>query len=83
VCPKPFGDRTFPDFEFRWSAEKGAAQLCRQFQELGLSHDDLTDKRFTRLKWLRYLLDTQKLDGALRWTSPVETQIATGAEERT
>jgi nucleoside-diphosphate-sugar epimerase len=74
--------RTFPDFEFRWSAEKGAAELCRQFQELGLSHDDLTDKRFTRLKWLRYLLDTQKLHGALRWTRPTETQSDAGAEER-
>jgi nucleoside-diphosphate-sugar epimerase len=74
--------RTFPDFEFRWSAEKGAAELYRQFQELGLSHDDLTDKRFTRLKWLRYLLDSQRLDGALRWARPVERQIATGAAER-
>jgi nucleoside-diphosphate-sugar epimerase len=59
--------RTFPQFDFRWTAEKGARDLARQFRAMGLSRDDLTDKRYTRLKWLRHLLDGQRLDGALRW----------------
>jgi len=26
-----------------------------------------TDRKFTRLTWLRHLLDTGRLDGGLRW----------------
>ena len=59
--------RVFPRFEFHWTAEKGARQVCRGFQALGLEHEDLVDRRFTRLKWLRYLLENEFLDGALRW----------------
>jgi nucleoside-diphosphate-sugar epimerase len=59
--------RTFPEFDFRWTAEKGARDLARQFRAIGLSSDDLTDKRYTRLKWLRHLLDGGTLEAALRW----------------
>lgn len=60
--------RTFPDFQFRWTARDGARELSLAFKEVGLTHDDFTDRRFTRLKWLRYLLDTGRLDASLRWT---------------
>jgi nucleoside-diphosphate-sugar epimerase len=60
--------RTFPDFQFRWTARDGARELYLAFKEVGLTHDDFTDRRFTRLKWLSYLLDTGRLDASLRWT---------------
>jgi nucleoside-diphosphate-sugar epimerase len=63
--------RTFPDFVFNWNAESGAQELYRGFTGIGLSREGLTDKRFTRLKWLRYLLETGQLDGSLRWRDPV------------
>ena len=59
--------RTFPDFRFRWTVEEGAKELAEVFRALGLTREDVTDKRFTRLKWLRYLLDTGRLKGSLRW----------------
>jgi len=59
--------RVFPKFEFEWTAEKGAQQLYEAFKAFGLTHDDFLDRRFTRLKWLRYLLDAGCLDGSLRW----------------
>ena len=59
--------RTFPEFEFEWTAREGARDLYEALQALGLTHADFTDKRFTRLKWLRYLLDTGPLDDSLRW----------------
>jgi hypothetical protein len=74
--------RTFPDFEFRWSAEEGARHLSRQFSALGLTREDLTGKRFTRLKWLRHLLDSEQLDGALRWQEQTPQEIYPNAEER-
>jgi len=80
MVPKPGADqrtykadfskfaRTFPDFKFKWNAVRGAAELYGAYQQVGLTHADYTDKKFTRLKWLRYLLDTGRLDGALRWS---------------
>jgi nucleoside-diphosphate-sugar epimerase len=59
--------RLFPDFEFRWTPVEGAQELLRGFREVGLTHDLYTDPRFTRLRWLRHLLDDQLLDGNLRW----------------
>ncbi len=60
--------RTFPDFRFKWDVVEGAKELHSAFQKVGLKHADFTDKRFTRLKWLRHLLDSKQLDANLRWT---------------
>jgi hypothetical protein len=73
--------RTFPEFEFRWTAVKGAGQLARQFHDIGLSSDNLADKRYTRLKWLRHLLDGETLDGALRWRESVAEKSYAAAEQ--
>lgn len=59
--------RAFPTFAFKWSAQEGAQELYEAFKAVGLTHDDFVDKRFTRLKWLNYLLDTGKLNSSLRW----------------
>ena len=79
MVPKPGADqrtykadfgkfaRTFPDFKFKWNATSGAAELYEAYKRVGLKHADYTDKKFTRLKWLRHLLDSGRLDGALRW----------------
>jgi len=59
---------TFPDFEFRWSARSGAQRLYESFRSIGLTHDDYVDRRFTRLRWIRHLIDSGQLDQDLRWT---------------
>jgi nucleoside-diphosphate-sugar epimerase len=59
--------RSFPGFRFKWNAVSGAAELCQAYQKAGLTEQDYRDKKFTRLKWLRYLLDSGRLDGDLRW----------------
>lgn len=61
---------TFPDFDWRWNARTGAEELASMFAGIGLTHEHFTDPRFTRLKWLRHLLDG-RLDRSLRW---VETR---------
>jgi len=60
-------ERAFSGFEFTWTVEKGAHEMHEAFKAIGLTQEALVDKRFTRLKWLRYLLDTGKLDSSLRW----------------
>ncbi len=59
--------RTFPEFRFQWTIDAGAKELSEAFTAVGLTNEDFTDRRFTRLKWLRYLLDSGRLDGSLRW----------------
>lgn len=60
--------RTFPTFKFEWTPGEGARELYESFQSIGLTADAFGDDRFTRLKWLRRLLDSGRLDGSLRWT---------------
>ena len=45
----------------------GRTNLWR-VQKIGLTHGEFTDNRFTRLSWLRRLLDRGSLDDSLRWT---------------
>jgi len=60
--------RTFPDFAFRWTAEEGARQLYEAFRSIGLTAAEFVDKRFTRLQWLRHLVDNGLVDNDLFWT---------------
>jgi nucleoside-diphosphate-sugar epimerase len=60
--------RTFPEFKFRWNVVTGAGELYEAFKRAGLKHTDFVDKKFTRLKWLRYLIDSGRLNNDLRWS---------------
>src|SRR5688572_7277436 len=64
--------RAFPGFQFKWDVAAGARELFGAFQKQGLTYDMFTDRKFTRLTWLRYLLDTGRLDGELRWRAHQE-----------
>lgn len=61
--------RVFPDFEFRWTPAEGAWELRDALVSIGLTRDTFADRRFTRLKWLRHLLETGQVDGSLRWSA--------------
>jgi len=60
--------RTFPDFEFQWTARDGARDLAASFRHIRLTLEQYRGERFTRLKWLSHLLESGRLDGSLRWT---------------
>jgi nucleoside-diphosphate-sugar epimerase len=60
--------KTFPDFEWTWNARTGAEELASTYQRIGLTYDQYKGERFTRLKWLRKLLNENQLDNKLRWT---------------
>jgi len=61
--------RTFPDFEFRWTAREGVRELRRSFEEIRVTEETYADARFVRLKWLHHLLETGRLDDELRWAN--------------
>jgi len=60
--------RVFPDFEFRGTKD-GARDLYEALRASGITRETFADKRFTRLRWLSYLLDSGQLDTTLRWTN--------------
>jgi len=56
-----------PQFKLEWSVEEGVKQLYEKLKSIRLTYDDFNGSKFTRVKWLRFLLDQGKLDNALRW----------------
>jgi nucleoside-diphosphate-sugar epimerase len=57
----------FPDFRFDWDARGGAVELHEAYRAAGLDLADFEGDRFVRLRRLRNLLDSGRLDDSLRW----------------
>jgi len=62
-----------PEFRLRWSVEEGGGQLISQFRRISLTSEQFHSPQFTRLKWLRHLIDTNRLNSTLRWQSAERT----------
>jgi hypothetical protein len=45
----------------------GAQQLFDLFSQLAMTRDDFEFRAYTRLKQLKYLLETQQVDESLYW----------------
>ena len=60
--------RAFRGCRFEWTAERGADELARAYDEVGLTFDDFQGDRYTRLKRLQGLLAAGALGSDLRWT---------------
>jgi nucleoside-diphosphate-sugar epimerase len=58
-----------PGFECKWSALSGAKQLRQIFERIQMPEETFEFRAFTRLKQLRYLMETRQLDGELFWTA--------------
>lgn len=56
-----------PGFSCDWNAEKGAQQLRSVFEQIGMSVDTFRAKPFTRLKQLKYLIETSQIDDEFFW----------------
>jgi hypothetical protein len=48
---------------------EGARELYAAYRAAGMTAEDFHGRKFTRLKQLRFLLESGKLDTALRWTA--------------
>jgi nucleoside-diphosphate-sugar epimerase len=56
------------DFRLCWTLELGVTELYALIQERGLTLDDFQSQRYTRLKQMKYLLESRVLDNSLRFT---------------
>ncbi len=59
--------RTFPGFSFDFDPRGGAEHLRDELRRAALTRELFCDKRFTRIRWIRYLLESRALDQSLRW----------------
>lgn len=59
-----------PEFQTRWTAERGARQLKSVFERIGLTREMFEAEPFTRLKEIKHLRKTNQLDPTLYWTAP-------------
>jgi nucleoside-diphosphate-sugar epimerase len=63
------------------TVEDGIAELVEAYQRIGLSLEDLTGQRYTRLARIKALQGEGRLDDDLRWVAPRDAQavVAAGA----
>ena len=61
-----------PGLPVRLDADEGRSRGLRRVQGDRPDRQRLRGDRFTRLKWLRHLLDSGRLDGNLRWVEQPE-----------
>jgi nucleoside-diphosphate-sugar epimerase len=61
--------RVLPAFAAEWNVRRGIAELIAGFRANGLTLDDLTGPRFTRLARIRVLQEGGRLDSSLRWAA--------------
>jgi nucleoside-diphosphate-sugar epimerase len=59
--------RTLSNFRPQWTVRRGIEQLHNAYKEHILSTEEFTGERFIRIKHLRFLLTTSRLDLTLRW----------------
>jgi nucleoside-diphosphate-sugar epimerase len=60
-------ERTFPTFRPRWDALAGARELYAAYRAEGMTAEDFHGRKFTRVKQLKYLIGSGRLDDSLRW----------------
>ncbi len=71
--------RVLPEFQPQWTARKGAEELYRAYQRVGITPEDFEGPRYKRIAHLKDLLSDGSLDASLRWqktAQPSTGQIA-------
>ncbi len=64
--------RLLPSFRLRWSVEEGIARLVDDLQRRGVTEAEFTGPRYTRMPWLRGLIETGRLGEAMRQDESVK-----------
>jgi nucleoside-diphosphate-sugar epimerase len=59
--------RVLPRFQPQWNVRKGAQQLYEAYRTVGLTADDIEGGRYTRIRHIRKMMESGRLDNSLRW----------------
>lgn len=63
--------RVLPEFQPTWTARKGAEQLLKAYQQVGLQVEEFEGPRYRRIDHIKMLIANGRLDQSLRWTEAV------------
>ena len=63
--------RVLPEFQPQWNARKGAEELYKAIQGVGLLLEDFEGPRYKRISVIQQLLASGRLDATLRWRQTV------------
>jgi nucleoside-diphosphate-sugar epimerase len=66
-----------PSFRCTWTPRQGAQELQAAFEQISLSEELFRSNRFTRLRQIERLRETDKLDPQLYWREPDAAPAAT------
>lgn len=59
--------RNLPKFQPQWNARKGAEELYRAYQKIGLTLEEFEGTKYKRIAHIQNLLQTGQVDETLRW----------------
>lgn len=59
--------KTLPSFTPRWNVEKGIEEMLNAYRVHGLSSQDFESNKYFRIRAIRTLLESEKLDKELLW----------------
>ncbi len=60
-------EETMPDYKPQWTARKGAQQLYKAYQQVGLRLEEFEGPRYRRIHHIKELIASGRLDESLRW----------------
>ncbi len=58
---------TLPEFQPQWNARKGAEELYRAYQKIGLTLEEFEGPKYKRIAHIQNLLKAGQIDKTLRW----------------
>ena len=67
--------KVLPNFQPQWNARKGAEELYKVYQEVGLTLEEFEGTKYQRIAHIKYLINGELLDGDLRWQKEKLTNI--------
>lgn len=74
--------RTLPAFRPKWTVGAGIVELYETYKRVGLSLDAFEGARFSRIKYVRKLMEDGQIDPSLRWRERVPaTAVSTAYQE--
>ena len=60
---------TLPQFKPVWNLKKGIEELYQTYKCFGLTQKDFQSPKYVRVRWIKYLIESRKLNHHLRWAT--------------
>lgn len=60
--------KTLTQFKPTWNVRKGIEELYQAYKNFGLTQKDFQSPKYFRVRWIKHLIESKKLDHELKWT---------------